>query len=164
MAGSTSRPVRLSQYRFRPAGPGRAVGRDTRKATSGPSPGPRVSPATRLLLPGRVCGVAGLGLSGVAASVGGVLGQLAAGGRSRATECCSPARGRGPLHLGFTGVTPRWASKSVCLYRKPLADSSSWMRGLTYRSAPLGALWAAIPKGASPWAIARASGGCRLSG
>jgi hypothetical protein len=52
MAGSTLRPARLSQYRFRPAR--RAVGRDTRKATSGPSPGPRVSPAARLLLPGRV--------------------------------------------------------------------------------------------------------------
>jgi hypothetical protein len=162
MAGSTSRPARLSQYRFRPAG--RAVGRDTRKSTSGPSFRPRVYPATRLLLPGQVRGVAGLGLSGVAASVRGVLGQLAAGGRSRATECCGPARGRRPLHLRFTGVTPRWASESVCLYRKPLADSSSWMHGLTCRSAPLGALWAAIPKGASPWAIARASGGCRLPG
>jgi hypothetical protein len=97
MAGSTSRPARLCKYRFRPAGC--AVGRDTRKATSGPSPGPRVSPATRLLLPGRVRGVAGLGRSGVAASVRGVLDQLAAGGRSRATERCSPARGRRPLYL-----------------------------------------------------------------
>jgi hypothetical protein len=56
-------------------------------------------------------------------------------------------------------LTPQWSSKSVCLYRKPLADSSSWMRDLTCRYAPLGGLWAAIPKGASPWAIARASGG-----
>jgi hypothetical protein len=98
IAGSTSRPAGLSQCRFRPAG--RTVGRDIRKATSGPSPGPRVSPAARLLLPGRVRGVAGLGHSGVAASVRGVLGQLAAGGRSRATECCSPVRGRRPLHQG----------------------------------------------------------------
>jgi hypothetical protein len=78
------------------------VDRYTRKVSSGPSPGPRVSPATRLLLPGRVRGAAGLGHNGVAASVRGVLGQLAAGGRSRATECCSTARGRRPLRLGVT--------------------------------------------------------------
>ncbi len=129
------------------------------ESISGPLLGPRVAPATRLLLPGRVCPAAGLGHGGVAAGVRGVLGQLAPGGRSRATDCCSPARGRRPIHLGVGGLTPQWSSESVCLYRMPLADSSSWMRGLTCRTAPLGGLWAAIPKGASPWAIARASGG-----
>jgi hypothetical protein len=55
-------------------------------------------------------------------------------------------------------LTPRWSSESVCLYRKPLADSSSWMRGLTCRSVSLGGLRAAIPGGGLQ-SIARASGG-----
>jgi hypothetical protein len=74
--------------------------------------------------------------------------------QSSPRSVASPPRSR--------GLTPQWASESVCLYRKPLADSSGWMRGLTCRSAPaapLGGLWATIPGGASPWAIARASGG-----
>jgi hypothetical protein len=80
---------------FRSAG--RTVGRDTRKEASGPSPGLRVSPAARLLLPGRVRWVAGKWRRG---SVRRVLGQPAAGGRSQATESGSPARSRRPLQYG----------------------------------------------------------------
>ena len=57
-----------------------------------------------------------------------------------------------------SGVAPWWLSESVCLYRKPLADSSSWKRGSTCRSASRGGLEAAIP-GGGPRAIAQASGG-----
>jgi hypothetical protein len=70
-AGSTSRPAELSSTVFRPRWAG--WGPRYLEVDSEPSPGPRVTPATRLQLPGRVRCVAGLGLSGVAAGVRGVL-------------------------------------------------------------------------------------------
>ncbi len=126
VAGSTSRPAWLTQSCSGSAG--RTVGRDTRKVASGPTPGPRVAPLARLQLPGRVrcgCWPRARWKHG---SVRGVLGQQASGHRARATDRGSPARGQQPLHLG---VIPRWASESVCLYRKPLTDSSSWMCGVS---------------------------------
>jgi hypothetical protein len=110
MAGSTSIPARLSQYRFRSAV--RFVGCDqcdAQKETSGPSPGPRVSPVARLLLPGRVRWVAGLGRSGGSAAYVGSWGNwLPAAGPGRLN---SPARGRRPLH--FHPRTPTEGDPSV---------------------------------------------------
>jgi hypothetical protein len=77
---------------------------------------------------------------------------LLAAGPGRLNVAVQPAAAASPP-LGHRMI-PRWASESVCLYRKPLTDSSSWMRGLARRSAgravaPLGALWATIPEGGS---------------
>jgi hypothetical protein len=156
VAGSTSRPAELSSTVFRP----RWAGWRPRypEVVSGPSPGPWVAPAARLQLPGRVRGVAGLGHGGVAAGVRGVLDSwLPAAVPGRLCAAVHPAVG-GLSTAESGGSTPWWTSESVCLYRKPLADSSSWMRGLTCRSASLGGLEAAIPGGGLR-AISRASGG-----
>jgi hypothetical protein len=144
------------QYRFPP--PLGRLWQRYPEVVSGPSPGPRVAPAARLQLPARVRWVAGLGLGGVAEGVRGVLDSwLPAAVHGRLCAAVQPAVG-GLSTAESRGLTPRWSSESVCLYRKPLADSSSWMRGLTCRSASLGGLEAAIPGGGLR-AIARASGG-----
>jgi hypothetical protein len=145
-----------------PAPTGRAGGRDTRRWSLGHRPG-RGSPRwPGCSSPGRVRWVVGLGLGGVAAGVRGVLDSwLPAAVPGRLCAAVQPAVG-GLSAAESGGLTLRWSSESVCLYRKPLADSSSWMRGSTCRSAPLGrleaAIVAAIPGGGLR-AIARASGG-----
>ena len=161
MVGSGCPPAWVADCgRWRPAQPrvqpnypvpfsapaGRAGGRDTRRWSPGHRPGLGLSRRPGFSSPARVRWVAGLGPGGVAAGVRGVLDSwlpAAVPGRLRAVQ---PAVG-GLSTSESGGLTLRWASESVCLYRKPLADSSSWMRGLTCRSALLGGLEAAIPGG-----------------
>jgi hypothetical protein len=154
VAGLTSRPAELSSAVFRP----RWAGWRPRypEVVSGPSSGPRVAPGPAAALrPGPWC--CGPGCGRVAAGVRGALDSwLPAAVPGRLCAAVQPAVG-GLSTAESGGLTPWWVSESVCLYRKPMADSSNWMRGSTCRSASLGVLEAAIPGGGLR-AIARASG------
>jgi hypothetical protein len=157
MAGSTSRPAPLFLYRFcrRPGGLSAAIPEGVLRAiarASGHPGSPASDPRPRSQYCGPRARRSGCGVRGVLNS------WLPAAGPGDCVQQSSPRSAASPLRVGWS--TPQWASESVCLYRKLLGDSSSWMRGSTCRPAPLGGLSAAIP-GGELRAIARASG-CAL--
>jgi hypothetical protein len=124
-----------------------ASGRDTRRWSPGHRPGLGSPRRPGCSSSARVRWVASFGPGGVAAGVlvRGVLDSwLPAAVPGRLCAAVQPAVG-GLSTAESEGLTLWWASESVCIYRKPLADSSSWMHGLTCRSVPLGGLEATIP-------------------
>ena len=133
-AGSTSRPAELSSTVFRPRWAGWRP-RYPEVWSPGHRPGFGSPRRPGCSSSARVRGVASLGPGGVAAGVRGVLDSwLPAAVPGRLCAAVQPAVG-GLSTAESEGLTLWWASESVCLYRKPLADSSSWMRGSTCRSA-----------------------------
>jgi hypothetical protein len=88
-------------------------------------------PAGPARAPGRVRGKGGPRARGAGAYVGPWFGRLPAA-NTRATE--------GPVQPAVGGLSTAdcsgWVSESAFLCRKPLKDSSSWMRGLPQRLVP----------------------------
>jgi len=135
---------------------GRLCCRDTRRWSPGHRPDRRWRPGFN-----SPAGLVGLRSAGTVEWRRAYVGPWIVGCRRPVPGDCTaavqPAVG-GLSTRESSGVAPWWLSESVCLYRKPLADSSSWKRGSTCRSASRGGLEAAIP-GGGPRAIAQASGG-----
>ncbi len=106
-----------------------------------PSPGPGDFPQARRGPPAESAARAGLGRGGAGAYVGALVRPAA--GRQYSGDW-------GPVQPAVGGLSTAdcsgWVSESAFLCRKPLKDSSSWMRGLPQRLVPR---WRRRSRGAS---------------